>query len=37
MDDEKNPYAFVVVVENGNSGSRTAGPIANKILQKLVS
>ncbi len=37
MDDEKNPYAFVVVVENGNSGSKTAGPIANKILQKLVS
>ena len=37
MDDENNPYAFVVVVENGNSGSRTAGPIANKILQKLVS
>ena len=37
MDDESNPYAFVVVVENGNSGSRTAGPIANKILQKLVS
>lgn len=37
MDDPNNPYAFVVVVENGNSGSRTAGPIANKILQKLVS
>ena len=36
MDDEDNPYAFVVVVENGNSGSRTAGPIANRILQKLV-
>ncbi|MBR1762814.1 MAG: penicillin-binding protein [Eubacterium sp.] len=37
MDDESNPYAFVVVVENGNSGSRTAGPIANRILQELVS
>lgn len=37
MDDENNPYAFVVVVENGNSGSKTAGPIANKILQELVS
>ena len=37
MDDEKNPYAFVVVVENGNSGSQTAGPIANRILQKVVS
>ena len=37
MDDEDNPYAFVVVIENGNSGSRTAGPVANRILQKLVS
>lgn len=36
MDDEKHPYAFVVVVENGNSGSRTAGPIANKVLQAVV-
>ena len=36
MDDNKNPYAFVVVVENGNSGSQTAGPIANTVLQKLV-
>ena len=36
MDDDDNPYAFVVVVENGNSGSKTAGPIANRILQKLV-
>ncbi len=37
MDDEKNPYAFVVVIENGNSGSQTAGPVANKVLQKLVN
>lgn len=37
MDDEKNPYAFVVVIENGNSGSRTAGPVANKVLQALVN
>ncbi len=36
MDDEKNPYAFVVVIENGNSGSQTAGPAARKILRKLV-
>lgn len=36
MDDDKHPYAFVVVVENGNSGSRTAGPIANKVLQAIV-
>lgn len=32
-DDEAHPYAFVVVVEHGNSGSRKAGPIANKVLQ----
>lgn len=37
MDDDKNPYAFVVVVEYGNSGSQTAGPIANKVLQVLVN
>ena len=36
MDDEKNPYAFVILVEYGNSGSQTAGPIANKVLQALV-
>lgn len=37
MDDEDNPYAFVVVVEYGNSGSQTAGPIANKVLQAIVA
>lgn len=37
MDDEENPYAFVVLVEYGNSGSQTAGPIANKVLQALVN
>lgn len=36
IDDDKNPYAFVVLVEHGNSGSKTAGPIANKVLQSLV-
>ena len=36
MDDEAHPYAFVVTIENGNSGSRTAGPVANRILQELV-
>ena len=36
MDDEEYPYAFVVLVEHGNSGSQTAGPIANKVLQELV-
>ncbi len=37
MDDPENPYAFVVVVEHGNSGSQTAGPIANRVLQELVN
>ena len=37
MDDEENPYAFVVLVEYGNSGSQTAGPIANRVLQALVN
>lgn len=37
MDDPDNPYAFVVVVEYGGSGSQTAGPIANKVLQALVN
>lgn len=37
MDDDNNPYAFVVAVENGNSGSKTAGPIANKVLQAIVN
>ncbi len=36
MDDEDHPYAFVVVVEYGNSGSQTAGPIANRVLQAIV-
>lgn len=36
MDDSSNPYAFVVVVEHGNSGSQTAGRIANKVLQAIV-
>ena len=36
MDDDENPYAFVVIAEKGNSGSKTAGAIANKVLQALV-
>jgi len=30
------PYAFIVLVENGGSGSSTAGSIANKVLQEIV-
>lgn len=37
MDDAENPYAFVVVAEKGNSGSKTAGPMANKVLQAIVN
>lgn len=37
MNDDNNPYAFVVVIENGNSGSKTAGPVANKVLQAIMN
>ncbi len=37
MDDDKNPYAFVVLVEYGGSGSQVAGPIANRVLQAIVN
>ncbi len=33
MDDEDCPYAFVVAIENGNSGSQVAGPVANRVMQ----
>lgn len=36
MNDDSHPYAFVVVVENGNSGHYTAAPIAKKVLQAIV-
>jgi peptidoglycan glycosyltransferase len=31
------PYAFIVCVENSGYGSAVAGPVANKVLQKIVS
>ncbi|MDO4518370.1 MAG: penicillin-binding transpeptidase domain-containing protein [Bacillota bacterium] len=34
--DENNPYAFVVLVENGGYGSDVAGSVANKVLQDIV-
>ncbi len=37
MNDDKNPYAFVVVVEHGGFGTSTGGTIANKVLQKIVN
>ena len=36
LDDEEHPYAFIVLVENGGSGSSVAGSVANKVLQKIV-
>lgn len=34
--DEKHPYAFAVLVENGGYGSTVAGSIANTVLQDMV-
>ena len=31
------PYAFIVCVEKGGYGSSVAGPIANQVMQKVVS
>lgn len=36
LDRSDCPLAFVVVVENGGSGSKVAGPIAGKVLQAAV-
>jgi len=36
LDDEDHPYAFIVLVENGGSGSSVAGSVANKVLQEVV-
>jgi len=33
---ENHPYAFVVLVENGGSGTGTAAPIANRVLQEAI-
>lgn len=37
IDDEDNPYAFVVLVENAGYGSDVAGDVANKVLQDIVN
>ena len=36
LNDEAHPYAFVVLVENGGSGLRAAGSVANTVLQAAV-
>lgn len=35
--DEDHPYAFLVLVENGGSGSSAAGDVASRVLHALVS
>ena len=35
-DNEQYPYAFVVYLEGGNSGSKTAGAVASKVMQAVV-
>jgi len=35
--DDDNPYAFIVLVENGGYGIEAAAPIATKVLQYLCS
>lgn len=37
LNDPNNPYAFVVLVENGGYGSSEAGAVANKVLQDIVN
>ena len=37
LDDSENPYAFVVLVEEGGYGIDAAGSVANKVLQDLVN
>lgn len=34
---EKTPYAFVVMVENGGGGSRVAGTVAGRVLDVMVN
>lgn len=35
--DQENPYAFVVLVENGGGGSSVAGTVAGKVLNVMVN
>lgn len=36
LNDESNPYAFIVLVENGGYGADVAGSVANKVLQDII-
>lgn len=37
LNDDANPYAFIVLVENGGYGSEAAGSVANQVLQDIVN
>ena len=37
LNDTENPYAFIVLVENGGYGSSVAGSVANTVLQDIVN
>ncbi len=37
LNDESNPYAFIVLVENGGYGADVAGSVANQVLQSVVN
>ncbi len=37
IDDARDPYAFVVMVEHGGGGLANAAPIANQIIQAAIS
>ena len=37
LNDEANPYAFIVLVENGGYGADVAGSVANQVLQDIVN
>lgn len=37
LDDEDNPYAFVVLVEHGGSGATVAGSVAKTVLETVVN
>lgn len=37
LNDEANPYAFIVLVENGGYGADVAGSVANTVLQDIVN
>ncbi|MEI3504063.1 MAG: hypothetical protein V8Q42_10590 [Anaerovoracaceae bacterium] len=37
LNDPDNPYAFIVLVENGGYGADVAGAVANTVLQAAVN